>query len=84
MLNLEDNRINNDGAQKIARSLVSNRSLLELNLLNQKGAQSTYGDATLSECVAISRYSRARWFGGCLWRCAELSIACAMRVCVSG
>ena len=50
-LNLEWNRINNAGAQVIARSLIANHSLLELNLLNQKGMQPTYGDATLSECA---------------------------------
>jgi hypothetical protein len=45
-LNLEANRCGNDGATFLAKALATNRALITLNLLNQKGSR--FGDSTLA------------------------------------
>ena len=55
-LSLEANKINNDGAIQIARALKANRSLLVLNLQNQKGTR--FGDTALGEFTVSHTPSR--------------------------
>ena len=60
-LNLEENRVNNAGAQLLADALCENAGLVALNLLNQRGTQPAYGDATLAACepTALRTYGDA-------------------------
>jgi len=49
--NLEGNRVGNDGAIHLAKGLSSNRGIMVLNLMNQKGSR--LGDAALTEFLAM-------------------------------
>mmetsp|Transcript_19565 Transcript_19565/g.59209 ORF Transcript_19565/g.59209 Transcript_19565/m.59209 type:complete len:722 (+) Transcript_19565:164-2329(+) len=48
-LDLEANRCGNDGATALAKALASNRGLITLNLLDQRGSR--FGDSTLAAFI---------------------------------